>query len=145
MTFHANYLMRRQFAWNVKSYFTVKTKKIFQMSSASIQSVLFNISRNVGKYTFWHVRPNQPAYSQSDQIIHCPYETITSLTIQNVPSEDSGQTAQSNLNLRRAHMSESTFSDIAALMYSLRVMVFTFQRRAIQCVQHYCTSEPNIT
>ena len=45
-----------------------------------------------------------------------------SLAIQNVPSEDSDQTAQTDLNLRWVHTSKSTFSDVAA-QYNMRTRI----------------------
>ena len=33
LTFHANWLLSRQYAWNVKAYFLKKKRKVFEMSS----------------------------------------------------------------------------------------------------------------
>ena len=45
------------------------------------------------------------ASAQSDQCLHCPHDVILH------PCEDFVQTAQADLNLRWAQMSEGTFSD----------------------------------
>ena len=51
------------------------------------------------------------ASAQSDQSLRCPHEeTFASLAVQYAPSEDA------DLNLRWAHMSEGTLSDVAALL-----------------------------
>ena len=41
---------------------------------------------------------------------------IAALVIQHAPSEDSDQKAQADLNLRCAHMSKGTFSDVMVHM-----------------------------
>ena len=46
---------------------------------------------------------------QSDQSLRCPYEETASLAIKNAPSEDSDQTAQSDLNPRWAHVPAERF------------------------------------
>ena len=44
LTLHANCLLRRQFAWNVKSYFLGKIKKYFKMLSVEIFTQLQKVS-----------------------------------------------------------------------------------------------------
>ena len=56
---------------------------------------------------------------------------FASLAIKNVPSEDSDQTVQADLNLNWVHMSEGIFSDI--LTYSHHTwnkMIAVFNRKA---------------
>ena len=59
---------------------------------------------------------NQPVHLHCLMFCHCPHKHFASLAIKNVPSEDSDQTVQADLNLDWVHMSEGIFSDI--LTYS---------------------------
>ena len=43
-------------------------------------------------------------------------KNFVSLVVQNVPSEDSDQTVQPDLNLHWGHMAKGTLSDVAAPM-----------------------------
>ena len=55
--------------------------------------------------------------TQSDQSLRYPHEEtffLASLAIPNPPSEDSDHTAQTDLNLNLALMSDGTFSDVTA-------------------------------
>ena len=81
------------------------------------------MTRNVKKHTSGHVVPTKTLIRlrrvfvgtmQSDQSLRCKHEEIfLSLAIQNAPSEDSNfANAQTDLNIRCAHMFEGTFSDV---------------------------------
>ena len=72
---------------------------------------------------------NKDALAQSDRSLPFPNEEMfASLATQNVPREDSDQTAnaRTDLNLRRVHMSEGTFSDVAHIsMYMYKAKSFS--------------------
>ena len=62
-----------------------------------------------------------PRIAQSDQSSLSARRNFSFFTIENAPSEDSDQPAhaQADLNLRWAHMSEGTFSDVRAYLFVL--------------------------
>ena len=83
--------------------------------------MLIDMSVNVRKRTFWYVRPTKTEISLRIRAVWSQsslsaWKNFASLTIQTTPSEDSDQTAnaQADQNLRWAHMSEGTFSDVVA-------------------------------
>ena len=84
---------------------------------ASIYAFICYIKHNVGKCTFWHVRPMKTQISPRIRAVWSYlsiWTNFASLAIQNAPSEDSDLTAQSDLTLRWAHMSEGKFSHAPA-------------------------------
>ena len=56
------------------------------------------------------------AFVQFDQSVLSAWRNFASLAIQNAHSDDSDQTVHADLNLRRARMSEGTFSDFVPQM-----------------------------
>ena len=62
---------------------------------------------------------NQPARPRSLITVRCSYEETLSLAVQNTPFDDSDQTAQSDLNRHRAHMSKGTLSHVEAYLHQL--------------------------
>ena len=89
LTFHANCLLRRQFAWNVKAYFLQKNKKnIINLLSTEFVHSLLSVIANI-----WvAMRGNIPSdlCPMMTQIIHAVWSE--SSAIQNMPIKDFDQT-----------------------------------------------------
>ena len=71
------------------------------------------VNRDVRKRTFWHVRPTKTQISLRIRPVWSSLSArkkLSILAIQNAQREE----YESELNLRRAHMSEGTFSDAGA-------------------------------
>ena len=82
LTFQANCLFRRQFAWNVKAYFLGKKNKkniINLLTAELVQRVVTDNKYNDTqcgkdglKAYFDRKGPDQPSHSQSNQTYQCP-------------------------------------------------------------------------
>ena len=60
---------------------------------------------------------SQPVQLHCHMFCHCLHKKLCILAIKNVPSEDSDQIVQADLNLYWVHMSEGIFYDILTYSY----------------------------
>ena len=116
----ANDLVRQTYAW-------IQTKQTFYLlcvwSGFCICYWDRYMTRNVRKRTFWYVRETKTQISLRIRAVWLEsslsaWRNFPTLVIQNMPSEDSDQTAraQSDLNLRWASICEGTFPDVSVHM-----------------------------